>query len=229
MKTGIIILCRYNSSRLRGKILKKINGEAILSVIVNQLRSRNSNEQIIVATSKDKSDQKIVDHCIKHKIDYFTGDLNNVSERFFDCANKFKLDYAVRINGDNVFIDTESLTNMLEIIYSDNYDIVTNVPGRTFPYGMSIEIINVKFYSEVVRFFSNEDQEHVTSWFYKNIEKVKSYIYQNDKFLNLKGLKLAVDTAEDLKRCRQMHAKIDFNNAVTLKTINEAFIAISSK
>ena len=38
MKIGAIVICRYNSSRLPGKILKKINGKPILTYIIERLK-----------------------------------------------------------------------------------------------------------------------------------------------------------------------------------------------
>ena len=39
--TGLIILCRYNSTRLPGKILKEINGKTILKYIYERLSKIN--------------------------------------------------------------------------------------------------------------------------------------------------------------------------------------------
>jgi len=222
MKTGIIVLCRYSSSRLRGKILKKINGKTILSVVIDQLKLNFSNDQIVVATSDHETDEKIVNHCINNQINYFVGDLDNVSKRFLDCANKYNFDYAVRINGDNVFIDSKSLDSMLKIAESNTYDLITNVPGRTFPYGMSIEIVNINYYKSVISSFSKENKEHVTNWLYDNADLVNSYVFLNDKFLNLKGIKLAVDSEKDLKNCELIYKKIGFKDPVSLKNISNA-------
>ena len=229
MKFGIIVLCRYSSSRLRGKILKKIKGRSILSILINQLKLKFSNEKIVVATSSHKSDLKIINYCIDNNINYFVGDLDNVSKRFLDCAINYNFDYAVRINGDNVFIDVESLESMMKIAEMNIYDLVTNVPGRTYPYGMSIEIVNINFYKKVISFFSKENKEHVTNWMYENSEQVNSYIFLNDKYLNLKGIKLAVDNEKDLKNCELIYNKIGFNIPITLKIISDAFSFSSVK
>ena len=54
--TGLIILCRYNSNRLPGKILKEINGKTILKYIYERLSKINLNHEIIIATSNLESD-----------------------------------------------------------------------------------------------------------------------------------------------------------------------------
>ena len=65
MKTGLIVLCRYNSSRLPGKILKEINGKPLLSYILERLKLSRQSDQIIVATSDQPTDDPIAEFCKK--------------------------------------------------------------------------------------------------------------------------------------------------------------------
>ena len=66
--TGIIILCRYNSSRLHGKIMKRINGKEILTYILERLAVLEEEYPIVVCTSIEKSDDPIVDYCKKIRL-----------------------------------------------------------------------------------------------------------------------------------------------------------------
>ena len=56
----VIIQARMKSSRLPGKVLKKIDKENILEKILNSLKKCENIDGIIIATSKHKSDNKIV-------------------------------------------------------------------------------------------------------------------------------------------------------------------------
>jgi hypothetical protein len=64
------------------------------------------------------------------------------------------LDYAVRINGDNIFTPWDILSQMIAIAKTDNYQFISNGVNdlhnyqltrnskqRNFPKGMNIEII----------------------------------------------------------------------------------------
>ena len=66
-----IIQARINSSRFNGKDLKKITGKSILEIIVSRLRNSKNLSNIVVETSKNKNDKKIIDLCNKIKIDSF--------------------------------------------------------------------------------------------------------------------------------------------------------------
>src|SRR5690554_2441069 len=103
MNIGIIILCRYNSSRLPRKILKKINGKTILDYIIERVEKVIPRSQIVVATSTESTDNPIVEYCSNHSIQVFRGSLTNVAERFLHCMEYYKFEYGIRINGDNIF------------------------------------------------------------------------------------------------------------------------------
>ena len=209
MKVGIILLCRYNSSRLSGKILKQINGRSVLGHILDRLNFLSHNNQIIVATSDEKSDDDIEEFCRYSNVDCYRGSLDNVADRFLSCAKYYGLDYAIRINGDNIFTPWDVLIPMIAIAKTDNYQFITNVVGRTFPKGMSIEIINTKFYADNIDKFSSEDKEHVTLWFYKNSDVCKKYEYLNDIIEEAKGLDLALDTQEDFENTKYIMSQMD--------------------
>ena len=103
MKVGIIVFARFSSKRLRGKALKKINKVHILEIILKRIFKVSEKIPVIVATSKNFSDNKIVSFCKAKKIKYFRGSLNNVLNRARDCCNKFGLDSFVRICADRPY------------------------------------------------------------------------------------------------------------------------------
>lgn len=210
MKIGIAILCRYSSSRLPGKILREINGRTILGHINDRLQRGCKGYPVVVATSEDSSDDPIASYCRRSSLNCFRGSLNDVAGRLLACATQNKWDYVVRINGDNLFTDPETLHATLSIAETDLFDIITNVPGRTFPYGMSVEILRVPFFRDCYhRFTTKEHREHVTSWFDLNEDQGKRYIYTNWRCPEAAKIPLALDTDEDLARYTVMFSRMD--------------------
>ena len=155
MKIGVILLCRTSSSRLPNKIFSEFYGASVLTHILLRLSKVVPISEIIVATSDHISDDEIETYCNRSHLQCFRGSLDNVIDRFYQCAVTYCLDYAVRINGDNVFVDGISLLQMLSIARTGSYDLITNVPGRTFPYGMSIEVIKSKALASVCEYAKN--------------------------------------------------------------------------
>ena len=71
-KIGLIIFARMQSKRFPGKVLFNLyNNKSSLKLIFDNLKKNKRKLNIIVATSKNKSDKKIVNFCKTNKIKYF--------------------------------------------------------------------------------------------------------------------------------------------------------------
>ena len=222
----VIIQARTSSRRLKEKVLKKINNIELLKILILRLKKVKKIKRIIVATSYQKNDKKIVKLCLKNRIDYFTGPLNNVRKRFELCINKFNLRNAVmRINADSPFIDINLVNQMIKIYDKKRrYDIITNVYPRSFPKGQSIEIIKTKLFKKVSsRKMNSNENEHVTQYFYKRKNFYKIYNFKNKD--NFSKINLSIDTLEDylfyknfFKR-RSIYNNLDYKTLVNIKKI----------
>ena len=210
MKIGIIILCRYASTRLPGKILHEIHGRTVLGHIVDRLRRGCLGYPIVVATSQESSDDQIAEYCRRSCLPCFRGSLDDVAGRLLACTEHYGWDYVVRINGDNLFSDPALLHSMLAVAQTGVFDLITNVPGRTFPYGMSIEILRVSFFRYVLETLTDpHNREHVTSWLYENEQVGRRHVVTNQIYPKAAGVQLALDTEEDLTRYTAMFARMD--------------------
>lgn len=207
MTIGVVILCRYSSNRLPGKILLPVAGKPMLTHIVE--RVRRSGLPVIVATSNQASDDPIENHCRLIDVVCFRGSLDNVAERFLRAAEAQGWRYATRINGDNLFVDAELLREMAQIASTGEYDFVTNVPGRSYPPGASIEIVDVKAYAALaVGFTEPAHREHVTLYLYDHPGSCKHHVHANPRQEEMASLNLAIDTQEDYLRAQRIAAAL---------------------
>jgi sialic acid synthase SpsE/spore coat polysaccharide biosynthesis protein SpsF (cytidylyltransferase family) len=205
MKIGIVILCRFASKRLPGKILQEINGRTVLGHIVDRLQRGCMGYPVVVATSQESSDDPIAAYCRRSGLPCFRGSLDDVAGRLLACSEDYQWDYVVRINGDNLFVDPALLHSMMAVAQTDVFDLITNVPGRTFPYGMSIEILRVSFFRSVLEPLEDQQHlEHVTSWLYENKSVGRRHVVVNQDCRGAAGLQLALDTSQDLERYTAM-------------------------
>ena len=67
MKIVACIEARYSSTRLPGKMLIDIEGEPLLSSVINRIKKSKKIHEIIIATSINSADQKIVNFLKKKK------------------------------------------------------------------------------------------------------------------------------------------------------------------
>lgn len=205
MKLGIVILSRYSSSRLPGKVLLPIAGKPLLAHITDRLQRLPATFPLIVATSDAASDDPIADFCRQRDLPCYRGSLTDVAGRFLAAAREQDWDYAVRINGDNLFIDLEAFEEMAGRALSGQYDFISNVPERSFPYGMSIEMVQVDFFQKIYEQLTDERyREHVTLYLYEHPDIGRRYYHYNTHYPALSGKRLAVDTAADLIRTERL-------------------------
>lgn len=197
MRIGAIVLARLTSSRLPNKGLKLINGKEIIKHIIDALKETTCLDDIIVATSIHKEDDALEYFCKVNNIKCFRGSLENVAERFLLASKFHGLSHAIRINGDNLFVN-RALIDKFCFISKEGYDFISNVPGRTFPKGMSVELVNVSKYEELYVNFSLERHfEHVTSYLYENEDELNYYYVENRNTPKASGAQLAIDTQYD--------------------------------
>ena len=218
---GVSILSRYNSKRLEGKALIEINGKKLLSHIVDKINYDIPDIETYITTSKNSSDDIIIEYCKRNNYKHFRGSLDNVASRLLNCGIENNWDYIIRINGDNLFIDTSSLKSMISIAQTKEFDFISNVPGRTFPYGMSIEIVKTEFYKSVYKNLKTDhDKEHVTSWIYRNKSFGNSFFFKNKKYKNLKEFKLSIDDLGDLNFIKKIVSLNNNKNNISLSKLS---------
>lgn len=190
-----------NSSRLPGKALLKIGNKPLLQLCIESI-SRSKHFIPIIATSREISDQPIYDLSQELGVECFRGDLENVALRTKELLELKKCSLFARVNGDSPLVDGQLLDKGFEMINSSEVEIVSNIfPVRSYPYGMSVEILKTQTFLDNFQNFQDEELEHITSFFYKNIEKFKHYNLILDGE-NAKDISLVVDNLEDLNRMR---------------------------
>ena len=199
-----IIQARTSSKRLKNKVLKKIKKKMLIEYVYDSVKNCKLFDEIIIATSKNNSDKKIVDWCKRKKIKFYTGSLNNVSKRFYDICKYNQFDYFLRVCADSPLLDMRLVKSNLR--YLKKNQIVTNCLKKTFPKGQSIEVISRKCFLENYKNFKKKHQEHVTKFFYENSSnfKIKNFLLKK----NMRHIRLSVDTISDLKRIEKILSKI---------------------
>ena len=94
---GCIIQARTGSSRLPGKVLKKINSKTLLEILLEQLKYSKFLKTVVVATTQLKEDNQIVESLKHSGIPIFRGNSENVLDRFYECAKKFQFSFFVAL------------------------------------------------------------------------------------------------------------------------------------
>lgn len=161
-----------------------------------------SADKLIVATSDQESDDALAAFVEGEAgVEVFRGALDDVSGRALECMRAYGLDVLVRICGDSPFEIPAMIDDMVARREASQADLVTNVQDRTYPSGLSVEVIARAAYERAYAAMSDaQDLEHVTRYLYRHADDFHIENLVSGRGKDLTRLNLCVDTAEDFAR-----------------------------
>ena len=219
---GCLIQARMGSTRLPGKVMKKIDEKKfVLDYLLEQLKSSKRIESFIVVTSTLPKDDLICSNLSSNNIKFFRGSPDDVLDRYYQCAKKFSINTIVRITADNPLIDPEIVDLVIEKFSSSECDYATNSLDRTFPYGTEVEVFSFQVLEKAWKNAKKpSEREHVTPFI--RDPKNEFVLLNIENKANLSFLRYTVDRIEDLQLVREIIKHIH-ERPVLLKHILELF------
>jgi spore coat polysaccharide biosynthesis protein SpsF len=220
-----IIQARMGSTRLPGKVLLDIAGQAMLTRVLTRASRSASLQQTLVATTTDASDDALADYCGANHILFTRGSNYDVLDRYYQAALSHKADVIIRITADCPVIDPALVDDVVDILLREKLDFACNrLPPpfhRTYPIGLDTEACTFfaleRAWKEARK---PEDREHVMPYFYENtqLSAVSDHLSIGE---SPRGFHIAllnhipdygswrwtVDTAEDLEFIRQIYIR----------------------
>lgn len=196
MKIVIIVQARMTSTRLPGKVLKPVLGKPLLEYQIERLQRVKLANEIVIATTKNATDDSIVKCCDRLLIPYFRGSEEDVLARYHGAATAHQADVIVRITSDCPLIDPQVIDRVIQYYIDHQYDYVSNCLERTYPRGMDTEVFSFKALNEAfLEATAKNDREHVTPFINRQSERYRlgSVLYTDDRSQH----RWTVDTPED--------------------------------
>jgi len=210
-----IIQARVGSSRLPNKVFAEIEGQPLLWHVVNRLRNSRFLNSIIIATTTDQKDDAVEDWASSNNTLCFRGSEENVLERFYQAAVKFRSDIIVRITADDPFKDYEIMDRVIEKFLEEKADFACNNNPPTFPEGLDIEVFSFDAITKAnMNAKTDFEKEHVTQYFYKNQELFKIVNISHEE--DLSYLRWTIDEEVDLKMARKVYSHFFKSNQIFL-------------
>ncbi|MGM9956183.1 MAG: cytidylyltransferase domain-containing protein [Peribacillus sp.] len=215
MKVVAIIQARMGSTRLPGKVMRKVQGKPLLEYQLERIRKSQFINEIVVATTTKESDQPIVDLCERLSVAYFRGSEDDVLSRFFEAATRHHAKIVIRLTADCPLIDHHTVDKVLAkyLLNAGQYDYASNSLERTYPRGFDVEVFSMETLEKTYKEANvSAYREHVTPYIYYHPELFNLVSIQHHT--DLSSLRLTVDTEDDLglitKLLNHLQKKEDF-------------------
>jgi spore coat polysaccharide biosynthesis protein SpsF (cytidylyltransferase family) len=191
--------------------MSKVGSYNLIELVAKRSKKIQGLSELYLVTTDREVDDQLCSYFESLNIGKVVrGNPFNLVDRTQAAIKESKCDFFVRLNGDSPFPDFNLIQGSLQYIY--NYDFVTNLwPERSFPYGISVEIVNCIKYLELIKYCTSEEAEHVTSHLYRLLRNgcdLKVKTIKSKRSFNLDE-KYAIDTKEDLLLMNRLIRSVD--------------------
>ena len=202
-----IVQARMGSSRFPGKMLAKLGDRDLLSWVLTRVCDAKQVDQVVLATSTSRDDDRLADAASKFNIVVVRGSQDDVLDRFVQAAKVSQADLVVRVCADNPFVAAEEIDRLVVAHNSGNYDYSCNHQqklGNKYADGFGAEILSASLLNDIARLTTQTShREHVTSYIWDNSSKFKIQAVVAPAELAFPEVKLDIDTPQELQQLNE--------------------------
>lgn len=203
MNVVATIQARVGSTRLPGKVLKKINDKPMLLYQIERVRRSRLLDDIVVATSTNPLDNAIVELCRNNGVRCFRGSENDVLSRIASAIQEFNIDIHVELFGDCPLPDAHLIDEVIGyyLKFRNTYDYVSNSIKTTYPPGQEVAVYRGSALLEADAVVSKSDplREHCSLNITRLNDRFRICNLEAPPYYHYPDIYLEVDTPEDLE------------------------------
>jgi spore coat polysaccharide biosynthesis protein SpsF len=192
-----IIQARMGSTRLPGKVLRRLAGRTVLDRVVRAAQASGVVDELVVATTTEAVDDAVEAECAAIGVGCFRGPVDDVLTRFLGVLDKYESDTVLRFTADCPLLDPRLIAMASRVFEAAGVDYMTTSIARTLPRGLDVEAVRTTVLREIDKLATDHHRTHVTSYLYTHADDfdVIGLTLQPD----LSHLRLTLDTEDDWK------------------------------
>lgn len=203
------------------------HGKTIFQIVMETLLSIFPQKKIILATSVNPNDEKLVEVAQMYGIQTYRGSEDDVLGRFVDVVEKYSLDAVLRICADNPFLIVKNLKELSEKGLESSADYLAYFFRDNLPTIRS----HSGFFGEWVSADALKKAKQSTQDLFYH-EHVTNFIYGNERLFNIEKLqvpeenfcrqvRLTVDTQSDFDTASEIYSNFKNDKEVTIDAIKD--------
>jgi len=205
-----IIQARIGSTRLPGKVLKKIQDKVVLDYVIDRLKKCKNITEIVLAITTNKNDDILEAYAKNKKINFIRGSEEDVLNRYYEAAKKFNAEVIVRITSDCPLIDPVIVDKIIAKHLENEADYTTNIIERTYPRGLDTEVFNFDILKATDMHATEQHyREHVTPYIREHPEKFKLQNIEAEGKIKRPDIRITLDTKEDFELISKIISHFD--------------------
>lgn len=217
LKSTFVIQARLGSSRLPNKIILPFyKDKCLLEILLEKLKRSFPYNPIVLATSINPVDDRLISIPEKLNIPVYRGSESNVLSRFIGVGKEYGAEKMIRICSDNPFLDMRELRRLLLFLETnDEYDYVSfdvnNTPSILTHFGFWTEFVSLKALEKVNELTHEKIyQEHVTNFIYTHPSTFKvKFLDVTSKLKDRLDIRMTLDTEDDFSILSKIYKKMN--------------------
>ncbi|SHI40843.1 spore coat polysaccharide biosynthesis protein SpsF [Clostridium cavendishii DSM 21758] len=215
-----IIQAHMGSTRLPGKIMKKMCDKEVLVHVYERCKRSKKLDKIIIATSTNKENDEIETLCEKYNIECFRGSEDDVLDRYYKCAKKYNPKIIVRITSDCPLLEPKLIDYWVENLEKDELEFVEE--EKEIFIGFGLDIFTMEALEKLKKKSTEAKQkEHVIGYYleHKNEFTNKKYPLKDNLNYLYRPYRLTLDTSEDYELIKKIYEKFYKHGFVNLEEV----------
>jgi spore coat polysaccharide biosynthesis protein SpsF len=139
---AIFLSARNKSTRLPHKQLLKIGELTVTEILIERLKLAKG-VPVVLCTSTNSDDEPLVKIAEKSGIKWFKGSEKDKLDRYLKAAEKFGVDFAVVVDGDDILCDIYAVNSCIDAYTTTQADFITvsGLPLGATPFGIKIDAL----------------------------------------------------------------------------------------
>jgi len=202
VKVLAIVQARMDSTRLPGKVLKKVNGKSLIEILLHRLSKSGKINKILLATGKNSANDILAESVEKLGYEVFRGNEEDVLDRYYQAAKPHHPKTVVRITGDCPIIDPVVVDKVIKLYEENEVDYACNTNPPTYPDGLDTEVFSFHALEIAQKHATTvHEREHVTPLI-RNSEQFRRFNLTGEA--DHSGDRWTVDDPEDFQIIEQI-------------------------
>jgi spore coat polysaccharide biosynthesis protein SpsF len=165
MTTAAIVQARMSSTRLPGKVLRKLGDATVLHHVLSRCAAVPGCDVVVCAIPEGNDCEPIAKEAEAAGAVVVRGSETDVLDRYYKSAQAVHADVILRVTSDCPLIDPVVCGNVLALRKSESADYACNNMPSSFPHGLDCEAFTMSALTKAAQAATDAaDREHVTPW-----------------------------------------------------------------
>ena len=193
------------SSRLPGKVILPADGKPLLCHLIERLKVAESINEIVLATTVNKSDDCLAELADREQVSCFRGSEEDVLGRVVGAADSTAADIVVAVTGDCPIIDPLIVEQNIRMFLNNPCDYLGNGHIPSYPIGMGSQIVRAETLRRVWEMTSDPlDHEHTTLFIRRHPELFSHFYLIAPPDHHWPDLRLTLDEEADYRLIKRI-------------------------